>query len=143
MERPGMMIYKWNILIISLVAAMVFLTQVSHGKSLGGRYHCRYRCDGDFAMCTPQARSTDVYIVCVLMRDLCMSSCKKRKQRQPSKPLVMKRLLSFMNSRKFLQDKATSISTTVKPNLPKLNQSRLNLAANFRKMTTSAPEIRA
>ena len=71
---------KLAVLFTSSLVVFCLLNGGTDGKPIP-RSVCRRRCHGEYSSCVTLAKSVDVQTLCVLAKDLCHTTCRRRLQR--------------------------------------------------------------
>ena len=107
---------KLAVLFTLSLVVLCLLNGSTDGKPVP-RSGCRRRCHGEYRSCVTLANSIDVHTLCVLAKDLCQTSCRRRLQRAAFGMKDVEYAISMLKEEisELNESLATTATTTKRP----------------------------
>ena len=110
---------QYSVIIISFcVTVVTFHATLVETRPFRSGSICRYHCQGEYTLCSTQASTPEVHMVCVLAKDLCRAQCKSRRyQRQPAYDKQLSKFIKtyLQKIRKSKTNDIVAVSTSKRP----------------------------
>eukprot|EP00112_Aurelia_sp_Birch-Aquarium-sp1_P020556 Seg5321.1 transcript_id=Seg5321.1/GoldUCD/mRNA.D3Y31 product="hypothetical protein" protein_id=Seg5321.1/GoldUCD/D3Y31 len=108
---------KLAILVTLSFIVLCLLNRSTDGKPVPRPSSCHQRCHGEYRSCETLAESVDLHTLCVLAKDLCRGSCRRRLQRTAFGLKDVKYAMSMLSAEisELNKSLATTAGTTKRP----------------------------